>query len=328
MTELAGKFKRLARSLLCTPYKRLLNRIDPPVIVLVYHRVARLTSDPEMLAVTPDNFHAQMLYLKETFPVVRFDEEWTKASRPAVAITFDDGYADNALEALPILEEVGVPATFFVSTGTIGTDTEFWWHELERIILEKQSLPSRFTLEDGSCGRSWPTGSLRERQKFYRGIVRLMNDADAGHRNNWLAQVRRWAQTGKETANTHRAMTVDELRLLAGSSEVTIGAHTVTHTRLSSLSLEAQREEIEASKKQLEAWLGRGISTFSYPFGLRSDYTKQSIALCRQAGFTRAAANFPGQAHRWTDPYQIPRHLVRNWPVERFTIKLREFWTR
>jgi peptidoglycan/xylan/chitin deacetylase (PgdA/CDA1 family) len=123
-------------------------------------------------------------------------------------------------------------------------------------------------------------------------------------------------------------MTVDELRLLSGSGCVTIGAHTVTHTRLSSLSPEAQREEIFSSKRELEEWLGREISTFSYPFGRRSDYTNESIALCRQAGFIRAAANFPGQAHRWTDPYQIPRHLVRNWPVETFAEKLRGFWTR
>ena len=109
---------------------------------------------------------------------------------------------------------------------------------------------------------------------------------------------------------------------------VTIGAHTVTHTRLSRLSKEAQREEIVASKRELEAWIGREISTFSYPFGRRSDYTQQSIALCRQAGFSKAAANFPGQAHRWTDPYQIPRHLIRNWQVEEFAEKLRGFWTR
>ena len=328
MTEIAPKFRRSLRSLFCAPWKHLLNRIDPPVIVLVYHRVTRLASDPEMLAVTPDNFRAQMRHLKETVPLVRFEEEWTKVARPAVAITFDDGYADNALEALPILEEVGAPATFFVSTGSIGTSLEFWWHELERIILEKQSLPPGFTLEDGSCCRNWPTGSLGERQAFYQGIVRLMNDADAGSRNNWLKQLRSWAGTEEEDTDTHRAMTVDELHLLAGSRLVTIGAHTVTHSRLSSLSPEAQQEEITASKRQLEKWLGREISAFSYPFGRRSDYTKDSVALCRQAGFARAAANFPGQSHRWTDPYQIPRHLVRNWPVETFALKLREFWTR
>ena len=56
MTDCANKFKRSARSLICTPYHHLLNSIDPPVIVLLYHRVTTLTSDPEMLAVSPDNF--------------------------------------------------------------------------------------------------------------------------------------------------------------------------------------------------------------------------------------------------------------------------------
>jgi peptidoglycan/xylan/chitin deacetylase (PgdA/CDA1 family) len=328
MTEIALKIRRSLRSAVYTPLNRMYNFIDPPVLVLLYHRVTTLTSDPEMLAVSPDNFHAQMRYLKETVPLVRFEEDWTKVSKPAVAITFDDGYVDNALEALPILEGIGVPATFFVSTGTIGTRSEFWWHELERIILEKPSLPPGFTLADDRFGRSWPAGTLRERQEFYQGIVRLMNDADLERRNNWLVQLRHWAQTGEGTADKHRAMTVDELRLLAGSSRVTIGAHTVSHTRLSSLTQEEQREEVITSKKQLETWLGREISTFSYPFGRRSDYTKQSIALCRQAGFTKAAANIPGQAHRWTDPHQIPRHLIRNWPVEMFAQKLREFWIR
>jgi peptidoglycan/xylan/chitin deacetylase (PgdA/CDA1 family) len=328
MTETAGNILGSTRQLVSAPVKRLINRIDPPVVVLLYHRVTTLQSDPELLAVTPGNFREQMQYVKDTFPIVRFEDDWSEIAKPSVCVTFDDGYADNALEALPILEEVGVPATFFISTGTIVSRSEFWWHELERIILEKPGLPPAFTLEDDRFGRRWPTGSSRERQEFYQGIVRLMNDADAGHRTDWLAQLRRWAQTGAGAADRHRAMTVDELRLLAGSSHVTIGAHTVTHTRLSSLSREVQRKEIFASKKELGAWLGRDISTFSYPFGRRSDYTQESIALCRQAGFSKAAANFPGQVHRWTDPYQIPRHLVRNWPLEIFTGKLRGFWTR
>jgi peptidoglycan/xylan/chitin deacetylase (PgdA/CDA1 family) len=328
MTAIGPKFRRSLRSAACTPLHILLNRIDPPVIVLLYHRVATLPSDPEMLAVTPENFRAQLRHVKENHQLVRFEEDWTKTAKPAVAITFDDGYADNALEALPILEEVGVPATFFVSTGAIGSTREYWWHELERLILGVRNLPPRFTMEDGSGGRSWPTGALRERQEFYHGMVRLMNDADAGHRNNLLARLRIWAGTESAPVDTHRAMTVEELRLLAGSSRVTIGAHTVTHTRLSSLTATAQKEEIVTSKRRLETWLGHEIQIFSYPFGRRCEYTKESIALCREAGFIKAAANFPGQAHRWTDQYQIPRHLVRDWPVELFTEKLRGFWTR
>ena len=328
MMTITNKILGSTRRAVSTPFNRLLNMADPPVIVLVYHRVATLSSDPEMLAVTPENFRGQMQYLKENVSLVRLEEDWTKASKPAVAITFDDGYADNALAALPVLEEVGVPATFFISTGTIGTTQEFWWHELERLILGRERLPSGFVLKNGSFARTWPTVTGPERREFYNEMVQLMNSADPGRRNIWMDQLRNWAQGEEKIDGTHRLMTVDELRLLAASRWVTIGAHTVTHSRLSSLTTEAQREEITASKKQLEAWLGRAVTVFSYPFGKRSDFTDETAALCREAGFAKAAANFPGQAHRWTDPYRIPRHLVRNWPVETFAVKLRGFWTR
>ena len=328
MTDRINHLKRTVRSSLCTPVKRLLNRIDPPVLVLLYHRVTALPSDPELLAVTPDNFRAQLRYLKERYPVLRFEEEWEQQAKPAVVITFDDGYADNLLEALPILEELELPATFFITTGLIGTSQEFWWHELERMLLNESPLPPRFTLEDSRYGQSWPAGSREERAEFYGGIVRLMNDSDSSQRESWLNQIRHWATHQERSDDMHRAMTPDELRLLASSRWVTIGAHTVSHSRLSALPPNEQREEIFASKRQLEVWLGRKISTFSYPFGRRDDYTRESIGLCRDAGFSKVAANFPGQAHRWSDPYQIPRHLVRDWPVKTFAAKLKGFWTR
>ncbi len=317
-----------AHRALRTPLNRLFNRVDLPVIVLVYHRVATLSSDPEMLAVSPENFRAQMRYLKDHASLVRFEEDWTKTAKPAVAVTFDDGYADNALAALPILEEVGVPATFFVTTGAVGTKQEFWWHELERLILRGEQLPSTFVLENGRFSKTWPTRTDEERRSLYNEMVQLMNSSDPQRRNTWLTQFRDWAQSEAMSTGTHRLMTLGELRLLAASKLVTIGSHTVTHTQLSSLRPDAQREEITTSKRQLEEWLGRKIDVFSYPFGKRTHFTKQSMQLCREAGFAKAAANFPGQAHQWTNPYRIPRHLVRNWPAEVFAEKLRGFWTR
>jgi peptidoglycan/xylan/chitin deacetylase (PgdA/CDA1 family) len=157
-----------------------------------------------------------------------------------------------------------------------------------------------------------------------------MKNITPERREEWLSQLRHWA--GDEgccvTDTPHRAMTENEIRTLANSSLVTIGAHTVTHSRLSLLSVAEQREEITASKQQLETWLGRKISVFSYPYGKRGDFTGKTATLCRNAGFSKAAANFPGQAHTWTDQFRIPRLLVRDWPVDIFAEKLREFWTR
>jgi peptidoglycan/xylan/chitin deacetylase (PgdA/CDA1 family) len=305
---------------------RVLNRIDPPVVVLIYHRVTLLPSDPHLLAVSPENFRAQMRFLKRDFQLVRFEEDWSDLKGPAVAVTFDDGYADNALEALPILEEVGIPATFFVSTGNLDTLLEYWWDELERIILGDRSMPESFTLRDSRFERTWPTVTLEDREELYRKIHLQMMKLDPAGREDWLMQLRRWAQLDETGREAYRAMTDDELRCLAGSKWVTIGAHTVTHTPLSTLSAEQQRREIFSSKHQLETLLGKAITVFSYPFGRKNDYNRVSVQICRELGFIKAASNFPGQVHRWTDSYQLPRQLVRNWDIDTFASRVKDFW--
>ena len=155
---------------------RVVNLIDPPVVVLIYHRVTVLQTDPHLLAVSPENFRAQMQFLKRSVRVVRFEEVWPGMRERAVAVTFDDGYADNALEALPVLEEVGVPATFFVSTGALGTREEFWWDELERIILGDAGYPDKFCLDDRDYGRIWSTAT-RDQRLALHGDINLLKQA-------------------------------------------------------------------------------------------------------------------------------------------------------
>ena len=307
---------------------RLLNRIDPPLIVLLYHRVAELPSDPEMLAVSPGNFRRQLEYLREHFRIVRFEEDWSGLREPAVAITFDDGYADNLLEALPILEALEVPATFFVSTGRLGTSEEFWWHRLESLLLRKGSFPPRFELKDSCFGRSWETSTLEQRRRLYSDLNLRLLKVDPECQQAWLEQLADWTGCPREGEGRHRSMSREELRALAASRWTTIGAHTVSHSALSALSEKQQRHEIFASRQELEDIIGQPVATFSYPFGRKRDYNRTSVRLCREAGFIKVASNFPGQVHRWTDRMQLPRHLVRNWDAKTFAAALEGFWTR
>ncbi|MBV5338639.1 MAG: polysaccharide deacetylase family protein [Deltaproteobacteria bacterium] len=319
-----------AHHLLLSPFrttrKWLVNRSNAPVITLLYHRVTRLESDPQQLSVTPENFRSQMRYLKDNFPVVRLDAEWSGIARPSVAVTFDDGYADNVNEALPILEELGVPATFFISTGFIGSHQEFWWDDLERIILKNENVPTRFTIETGSEMREWATKSAAERARLYRDFHVLIKKLTPEQRGQQMAWLRTWADVAEQGRTSHRVATLDEVRRLAQSELVTIGGHTVSHTRLSALSGDRQCEEITGSVSQLESWCGRQVIVFSYPFGSRDDFTAETIEICRQAGLFRAVVNIPGQYHQWTDPYQIPRNIVRNWELPMFKRKCASFW--
>jgi len=323
---MTSSFLRWTATAACAGRNFFYNLLDPPVLTLTYHRVSKLQTDPQFLAVTPENFRAQLKFLKKKFPVVRFEDDWSGINRASVAITFDDGYADNVGVALPILEELEVPATFFVSTGAIGVENEFWWDEVERIILRSADFSERFDLRDDRFGTSWDARTVVERRTFYEELLVLMKEVDYCKRDQWLVQLRQWAGAEEDMTEGSLVMTVDELKRLSRSKWTTIGAHTVTHTPLSSLSEAEQRKEIVESKKKLESWLGREVTVFSYPFGQRCDYTSDSVELCRRAGFVKAAANFPGQAHRWTDPYQIPRLVMRNWPPDIFRKHLKRFW--
>lgn len=293
-------------------------KIDPPLLILLYHRVTTLSADHEKLAVTPDRFREQMQYLKVNCQPVKLTDGWSDLSKPAVAITFDDGYADNALEALPILEELEVPATFFVSTGNIDTDCEFWWDYLARILLVGLPNPDSFTLNDRYHGQTWATSTFHQRQQLYHELSHLAQQTSPEVLNGWLEQLAEWSGYPGTPDKTNRSMTWAELRQLAGSRWATIGAHAVSHTALSALDPNRQRQEIFQSKLTLEEQLGQSIHLFSYPYGNRKHYNRTTIHLCREAGFTRGIANFPGRVHRWTDPYQLPRQVVRNWDLATF----------
>ncbi|MBM2817607.1 MAG: NodB y protein [Parcubacteria group bacterium] len=100
--------------------------------ILVYHRVADVSHDPLQLCVSPQNFRKQIIYLKENFNLIPLsqminDLKSHKIKEKSVAITFDDGYADNLYTALPILEELNAPATIFITTGNIDSQEDFYW---------------------------------------------------------------------------------------------------------------------------------------------------------------------------------------------------------
>ena len=63
----------------------------------------------------------------------------------------------------------------------------------------------------------------------------------------------------------------------------------------------------------------------SYPFGNYRDFNADSVAVCRECGFFRAAANYPGQYHPGSDPLAVPRHLVRDWDADEFQSRMFRF---
>ena len=113
-------------------------------LVLLYHRVAQLDHDPYGLAVHPDRFAQQCRILRKRGDVVPLRD--AHGGRRQVAITFDDGYADNR-EACDVLSDAGLPATFFITAGRLEQRSEVWWDRLENMFFGCHPVPDHLELE-------------------------------------------------------------------------------------------------------------------------------------------------------------------------------------
>ncbi|HVU55843.1 MAG TPA: polysaccharide deacetylase family protein [Puia sp.] len=310
----------------------LLAQVDTPAVVLLYHRVIRLPSDPQLLAVKPDNFYDHVSWLKSHYTLLNIDEftalvgEGKKMPKRAVVLTFDDGYADNRLEALPILETLQGQALFYITTSRLDTAQELWWDELERIFLLPGTLPPILDIEIKGRQYHWPTGTKKERTSAYHLIHPLLKFLIPSERDRVIGQLLQWAGLDATGRPSHRMLTSEELIQMHRSPAAVIGAHTHRHPALSALTKEQQREEIFQSRDILKQLLGDKILHFSYPFGGKRDYNQDSVQLCKEAGFKLTGSNFYGQVHRWTDPWQVPRILVRDWPKAEFARYLSKFF--
>jgi len=136
-----------------------------------------------------------------------------------------------------------------------------------------------------------------------------------------LVQIRRWAgePEGGRHRESHRPLTVDELRELAASPVIDVAPHTRRHPALAHQPIAVQRDEIAGSTDELAEWVGQRASVFSYPFGgPGADYDSETVAAVRRAGFQLAVANFPARVTPLSSRFAIPRHLVRNWDATEF----------
>jgi peptidoglycan/xylan/chitin deacetylase (PgdA/CDA1 family) len=257
-----------------------------------------------------------------------------------VVLTFDDGYADNLHNAKPLLERYNIPATVFSTTGFTDDRREFWWDELERLLLQPGTLPERLSLNVNGNSYQWELGEAAHysedsfqrycrwrayadapptpRHYLYRVLWKLLNSAAEGEQRKVLDELLRWAGAEPVGRSTHRSLSPEEVTALARGELIEVGAHTVTHPALSTLSVASQQEEIQQSKVRLEEILDHPIASFAYPYGKREHYTTETVDIVREAGFACACSNFAGLVERSTDPFQLPRVVVANWKGEKF----------
>jgi peptidoglycan/xylan/chitin deacetylase (PgdA/CDA1 family) len=169
--------------------------------------------------------------------------------------------------------------------------------------------------------RSWRAweDAHNVRQSVYRSLYDLLQPLSTDERRKALDDILEWDGDSPSGRATHRSLSLQEVIDLAHGELIEIGAHTVTHPVLSALSTDLQRDEIRVSKFTLEELLGHPVTSFAYPHGMPHDYTFETVAMVREAGFARACSAFEGVVEQSTDAFELPRYGVEDWDGQEFT---------
>lgn len=288
-------------------------RFVPHTLVLVFHRVVpEDRSDPLRRRLTSADFDQQLTWLRKLAPVVSLDTladqmRTGHLPRRQVVITFDDGYRDNRYVAAPILRSHGLPATFYLTSGWIGTARRWWWDEVEARLLASVQRP----------GRTFEV----KRTELARNIHATCSQLRPLHPEE---RDRRLLEIGAEPPPADPmdlAMSWEEAREMARMG-FTLGAHSMHHPALSALDEQTARVEMLESRRMLEDRLGQPVTHFAYPYDEAMRRRRQVPAflerIARESGFQTAGTVVADTVTRWTNPLAMPRLVIGDWDLERF----------
>lgn len=304
--------------------------------ILLYHRIAEETFDPCGLCVSPAHFSEHLEVLASRHEVVPLGElvrriAANRTSRREIALTFDDGYRDNLDVALPLLQRHRLPATFFVTSGPARSHRGFWWDVLELAILRNPDLPCQIGVDIradreamDSCG-DWDApapasgdqrnGSVSRRHRAFRVLHDRLIEMAPGPREAALCRILQACHVAGGTQARERVLTTEQLRALARTPGIEIGAHSVSHAMLTALPAQERAAEIHASRSDLQELIGRPVHAFAYPYGA---FDSATVAATREDGVEYACTCVPTRAHALQDPLLLPRLEVADCGAEQF----------
>ncbi len=237
--------------------------------------------------------------------VVSLDEAIERLAGSSIdkfcVFTFDDGYADNLTLALPVMERFDAPFTIYVTTGMITGEIEAWWFGLAALIRGRDRLEFR------ELGYRFDCMDQASKKRTFAAITALIDSNSEA-----LPALRTaFSESGIDCGALVRGegLTIEQLRRLAASPLVTIGAHGARHIRLACASAAEVEQEMVAGRRLLEDILQREVRHFAYPFGACG---KREAQIARSVGFRTAVTTQRGTLfpEHLDHLYALPREPI------------------
>lgn len=272
--------------------------------ILMLHRVTREAPGPlgfnRHLLIDPEFLHRVLKEMRRLgFVFVTMDEVVDRLRSGATAerfvtITADDGYRDNLVEALPILEEHKAPITIYVAPALIEGGTDLWWDVLEEVIARRDHiwLPTDKGVLSIDCRTSHD--KFNANTMIHNYLTTALPETEQRTVLRELA-----ASAGVDAGRPSREslMNWDEIRTASRHPLVTIGAHTMNHYNLKRLSVGNARDEMDKGARVLEMETGARPRHFAYPYGYAEAVGAREVGIARELGFASAVTTRHGVLH-------------------------------
>ena len=261
-------------------------------LILMYHGVSlKDLSKLNRRHLDTDQFEEHLIYFTKNFSILSMPEivdQKEKGEKPFIALTFDDGYANNLMNALPLLEKYNVPATFFIPALLIDKSDAI-------LYADKVDIVRSLTKEKELIfhNRAFPVnGKIVMRDEFFgKGIYDLLQNLPTQElqrsMKNFCTRYNFNDSLKEINSEGYKLMDTKQLKQLADSPMVTIGSHAYSHYALDTCSNQEIENELKNSKVKLEACIQKEITSIAYPYGI---YNKRIISLSKEAGYKTLVA--------------------------------------
>lgn len=288
------------------------------LVVMTYHGVLPGDDDRDdyLLGnfIASSAFDVQMAWISRRYApvtmtqVVRAFTGGPPLPPRAIAVTFDDGFANNFRYAHPILRRHGVPATVFLTTGHIGVrGAQLWTERVKRAIY--LSSATRLAVVVPGQPDGLPMESPPQRADAARRVLGLLKRLPPVRRDAHLQEIEEHLgrpPLGPADADRYDFLSWREVREMAADG-VEFGSHTVSHPILSTVSDDELRQELQQSKAAIEGQLDRECPAFAYPNGGDGDFGAREKAALKACGYQVAFSQSGGVNRRDADPFDVRR---------------------
>jgi len=269
----------------------------------VMHRIVAQSARPRLenqaLELTPGDLDAILRWMKaRSYDFITPDQLPGRLEKPGrgkfACFTFDDGYRDNLLEALPIFEKHEVPFAVNITTAFTDHTGPVWWYALEELLCGSEHLAFR----GNGQAHEFALGAMSEKLGAFDEISKIIRNCDPPRHDELLAAIFEGAPF--DPLEQARGLILDwnEVAVMDAHPLVTIGSHGIRHLTSSKLDDVALRRELAGSKRLLEERLGHPVRHLAYPFGGRQAVGAREFQCARECGYATAVTTRSGNLFR------------------------------